>query len=256
MNSQKYTNQATQEPKFVDIENGNFTNWFFQVCNLCLPERELEPIGSVSRYPYKSKKKPPAIQHTAVLLLEKKSSTSESTFLVFKAPKKGLLANLWDFPNVIIPNNNDTQENEQECNQEEQKVDEKQVKLMRNQFMLETASIDLTKLTGKRTHIGSLLHVFSHIKRTMHIEHLVVTDERELEMLQNISLSKDTSLQDAKWSTEADLMSDSSDSPTTLSKVFEFVKKGKKESKKRKAEPEKPKDGLKQKGIQDFFKRK
>ncbi|KAJ3039041.1 hypothetical protein HDV00_012667 [Rhizophlyctis rosea] len=71
-------------------------------CQLCVPVPDIED-GSVTRYPIKVEKKAVRTEDRAVCVVEWRQDEGSSRFLVVKGPEKGLLANLWDFPNVELP---------------------------------------------------------------------------------------------------------------------------------------------------------
>ena len=111
-----------------------------------------------THYPRKSVKKPPQEQSQSkafpktdnldyvTAVISRKSDNGPEYFLV-QRPDTGLLAGLWDFPNIAF-----------ECPE----IDETSAQTMLLEYL---ASLGLTKL-GKLVKKGTSLHAFTHIRRT------------------------------------------------------------------------------------------
>ncbi|KAI8813178.1 DNA glycosylase [Cladochytrium replicatum] len=114
-------------------------------CDICTQEdiQDIESCWEVTRYPRKASRKPQReeVLHVAVIQ-DADTSASDPSVLIRLNPSKGLLANLWDFPNSAT-------------------------KLTIPSF-IPRSSVQSQK------HIGSAVHLFSHIRRTMEVHHVVV----------------------------------------------------------------------------------
>jgi A/G-specific adenine glycosylase len=133
---------------------------------------------------------------TNVCVLEAQSS---GQFLVVQGPKDGLLANLYDFPNVVL----------------QKEFDETFSEL--REFMEDQLGLTLDdKAILSRKYAGSTLHIFSHIRRTMHVEHVVIKETFEL----------DKTGQKFVWLTKDELTSENDGPvgvPATLKKALDLV---------------------------------
>ena len=113
-------------------------------CKFCLPESLWEVSLGVCNYPRKAKKKQPKEETVAVCIVEK-SVEWGSHFLVVQRPKTGLLAGLWEFPNIIV----------------EENKKEKSVSLL-NSFLKNECGITV-QVSKDQASIGEVSHHFSHI---------------------------------------------------------------------------------------------
>ena len=109
-----------------------------------------EPQPSVTDYPQKVAKKKPREEaiRCCVLVL---SIEGKNYFVLAKRPDKGLLAGLWEFPNVPL--------------------DEGKEKLagLANRILKQLGSG--SKLEGRDLlEIGSFVHIFTHIKQKTHVD--------------------------------------------------------------------------------------
>ena len=133
---------------------------------------------------------------TTVCVLEAQES---GQFLVVQGPENGLLANLYDFPNVVL----------------QAEFDESFSEL--REYMEEQLGLVLNEETIlSRKYAGSTLHIFSHIKRTMHVEHVLIKKA--------ISLVKTE--RNFVWLRRDELISDNEGLvgvPATLKKAFNLV---------------------------------
>ncbi|KAG2182435.1 hypothetical protein INT43_007365 [Umbelopsis isabellina] len=184
-------------------------------CNVCLPNNPDEEL-SVTRYPRKAIKKAPREEECAVCILEKRLSASEdpstSRFLLIRRPKTGLLAGLWEFPSAEL---NETLATKKKSVKKRKPViadsedsgDDystgKEAKpaaaqILANNYKERTSIVDkhLEKRFKinmsecnviRRAELGSVIHLFSHIRKTYHMEHLVI----HAESLDDLSLSED-----------------------------------------------------------------
>ena len=86
-------------------------------------------------------------------------SDSESWYLLLKRPKRGLLAGLWEFPTIPLTGTAAQQSTDRE-------------KTL-NAFLEELLGRELSQMPAiTRASIGTAVHIFSHIRMTLHIETL------------------------------------------------------------------------------------
>ena len=159
-----------------------------EICGLCPPfevsKMDREKWIS-THYPRKSAKKAPHVQskskvvsHTDILdyvtaVISRKSDNGPEYFLV-QRPDTGLLAGLWDFPNIAI---------------EDPETDETSARETLLEYL---ASLGLTKV-GKLVKKGTSLHIFTHIRRTSLVYTVGVNDPHE-------------EAKDGRWVTEEDIV--------------------------------------------------
>jgi len=140
-----------------------------------------------THYPRKSVKKAPHVQsksklfyHTDILdyvtaVISRKSDNGPEYFLV-QRPDTGLLAGLWDFPNIALEDT-DTE------------TDETSARRILLEYL---ASLGLTRL-GELVKKGTSLHIFTHIRRTSLVYTVRVNDPHG-------------EVKDGRWVTEEDIV--------------------------------------------------
>lgn len=168
--------------KHVDIEE----------CILCLPSSLWKPSLGVCNYPQKPKRKQPKEETLAVVVIKHDMEVG-SHFLLTQRPKTGLLAGLWDFPNVAVESNqSDAYMFTTLCN-----------------FLENNLGITLKQRTQKR--IAEVSHKFSHV----HHKYMVFSYEHpEIKHLLQTSQEKSK----IRWITREDL--DTAALSTAMRKVF------------------------------------
>ncbi|PFX16397.1 adenine DNA glycosylase-like [Stylophora pistillata] len=210
--------------KHVDIEE----------CTLCLPSSLWKPSLGVCNYPQKPKRKQPKEETLAVVVL-KCNLEGGSHFLLTQRPETGLLAGLWDFPNVAVESNkSDAYMFTSLCN-----------------FLEHKLGITLEQRTPQR--IADVSHKFSHV----HHKYIVfVYEHPEIKNLPQTSQEKSK----IRWITRDDL--DTAALSTAMRKIFtafenhnsnEYEKQAKVD---RKRKRENSYDGRKQMVLDRFFKSK
>ncbi|KAF9942439.1 hypothetical protein BGZ67_001796 [Mortierella alpina] len=148
-------------------------------CQLCLPESQVEGKhqGLVTQYPRKAAKKAPRDEECAVSILERvredtKSGASISEFLLVRRPDKGLLAGMWEFPTVEQDQLRAHNSNNLELSTYKQRSSSSR------KYLTETLGqhwIDASKDVQLRD-LGSVQHLFSHIRKVYHVEWVLVSD--------------------------------------------------------------------------------
>ena len=119
-------------------------------CGLCLPQAELWDMSlGVCNYPRKPKKKQVKEEYLAVCILERMQEHEGSVkeYLIIQRPTVGLLAGLWEFPNLPV---------------DADWMNEK-VRTATDTFLREEIGIELQKLEPQRSD-AQLVHNFSHIR--------------------------------------------------------------------------------------------
>ncbi|KAI9277480.1 DNA glycosylase [Sporodiniella umbellata] len=150
---------------------------------------------SVTRYPFKSEKKPPRDEESAVSIVELVGlEGAEPLYLISKRPDTGLLAGLWEFPSVDLASL-DTSYSERS---------------------LETTSYLKTKYNIElqepvRHDLGNVVHLFSHIRKVYHIEWVQFKAEEYIET------------EETKWVTMSELQK--APIPTGLKKAIKLFEK-------------------------------
>ncbi|KAI9099848.1 DNA glycosylase [Phlyctochytrium arcticum] len=209
-----------------------------ETCNLCPPLEDMEDAG-VKRYPAKSKKKAPRNEVCAVCIVETQPAvdSEEPLFLVVQGPKSGLLANLWDFPTVPLGPSS-TSKNEPAVgpqkgvkrprskstkppadtaiDTEALQADYEGRKITTDTFLRDTFGYTLSPNADSqwqivdRTNLGSTMHLFSHIRRVMAVEHI------------RVKLGSDPAVADTtravQWHTQSALLAGVVAVPSTLKK--------------------------------------
>ncbi|KAF9149969.1 hypothetical protein BG015_008214 [Linnemannia schmuckeri] len=196
-------------------------------CELCLPETETEgkEQGLVTQYPRKALKKAPREEECAVSILERRTTSSEtgetkSTFLLVKRPEKGLLAGMWEFPTV-----------EQDQLQARHKMSSlstyKQRSESSREYLVDTLKLDWVKSFTyiQRRDLGSVQHLFSHIRKTYHVEWVLIqgqTEGQEMKAAKS-SKSKQGSVPETEWLSTEELATAAI--PTGINKTFQLLQK-------------------------------
>ncbi|ORX88427.1 DNA glycosylase [Basidiobolus meristosporus CBS 931.73] len=121
-------------------------------CTVCIPRSSSDPYR-VTDYPCKVEKKPPREEGCVVCILEHTSDTSQIHYLLQKRPEKGLLAGLWEFPNVSITKAH---------------LSSQEYIRMAGEEVQERLGITLPE-ESQREYIGSIIHLFSHIRQTYEV---------------------------------------------------------------------------------------
>ncbi|KAL1923739.1 uncharacterized protein VTP21DRAFT_8719 [Calcarisporiella thermophila] len=152
------------------------------ICNFC------EASGcegwEVTRYPRKNVKKPPRDEECAVCILERRRENS-SSFLLIKRPAQGLWAGLWEFPSVELslgtatdspppPAKRRRRTDSLDCKKKSENGPEARAQLIGD--MLSSLFGYNIMNNCARQEIGSVLHLFSHIRKVYHVEWVIIED--------------------------------------------------------------------------------
>lgn len=91
-----------------------------------------------------------------------RESNSKLGYLLVKRPEEGLLAGLWEFPSVLL---------------EEEETAMLTRRKTINKYLKDLFNLDLGKNCNvmQREDVGEYLHIFSHIRLRMHVELLILS---------------------------------------------------------------------------------
>ncbi|KAF9353382.1 hypothetical protein BGX34_011594 [Mortierella sp. NVP85] len=184
-------------------------------CTLCFAETE--DRGLVTQYPRKAAKKPPRDEECAVSIVERvRSDTKTSEFLLVKRPDKGLLAGMWEFPTV-------EQERLQADHKQTSSTTYKQRSESSLQYLVDTLQLDWvnTHKGIQRTDLGSVQHLFSHIRKVYHAEWILIEDAEGTSGTSKPG--KDSP--EIQWLTTQDLATAAI--PTGINKTYQLLQKHK-----------------------------
>ncbi|NXL33015.1 MUTYH glycosylase, partial [Glaucidium brasilianum] len=118
-------------------------------CPLCPPATEpWDSSLGVTNFPRKAAKKQPRVVKTATCVLERRGCHGTPEYLIVQRPDSGLLAGLWEFPSLLLP------QGLQEEKQQEALADHLQ------------AWMGWPVAAGDLQLIGEVVHIFSHIHQT------------------------------------------------------------------------------------------
>lgn len=199
----------------TEVSDGSEDAKQLQRCTVCEDWEEVNtPTTTVMKYPRKVKKTAQREEWVAAYIMEFSESNSDSQYLLVQRPPTGLLANLWEFPQVML-----TEDEKQEVeggfsNQIQSKLE----KLLKKELGLSEFVVK------KRTHLGSIVHLFSHIKQSIFVEHLILSKYE-----QDPDSSRST-----RWVSEEEM------NGAAISKIVKKCFSLKKSAKNSKSSPSKP----------------
>nr|XP_022313294.1 adenine DNA glycosylase-like isoform X1 [Crassostrea virginica] len=192
-------------------------------CDLCLPENETwDEKEGVQNYPRKAGKKAARVERTSVCVVCRRKRDGERQYYLVQRAQKGLLAGLWEFPSLIVEE------------EEDENSDHSIHKVLQSSCGLGVPA------AIQSTHVGSVEHIFSHIHQTYVVQAVEVSEE-EVDDSQ-------VHTESCRWVTKEEFSSAAVS--TAMKKVFKaYENLGKK-----KISTMDP--GKNQKSITSFFKKK
>lgn len=122
-----------------------------------------------SLFPKKVAKKKAREEDTAVCLIELSLPDEESLWLIEQRPATGLLASLWQFPQTTLSASDTTAAKRKTAAQE-------------YLLGLTAGAVDMSK-ARHITSFDPFVHVFTHLRLTMHAHHYRITDKAEADNL-------------------------------------------------------------------------
>lgn len=126
------------------------------------------PLVGVTDYPRVVPKAKPRRDFAAVCVVQiaqgleqEMAAGKRNLFLLIKRPEEGLLAGLWEFPSVLVD----------EC-----KTDPLNRRKEMDRYLKQLVDIDVEHKSNLvlREDVGQHVHIFSHIRLTMHVELMVL----------------------------------------------------------------------------------
>ncbi|PRP84922.1 A/G-specific adenine DNA glycosylase-like [Planoprotostelium fungivorum] len=131
-----------------------------KTCRVCEDDDSVDsPTDAVTKYPTKVKKNKQREEAVAVSIVERKEG-EESQYLLVQRPDKGLLASLWEFPQISI----EEKEAEKIDGDFDSKLRDKIDRYVERNLGVQ----DLETIS--RRYLGTHVHLFSHIRQSMYIE--------------------------------------------------------------------------------------
>ncbi|KAF9303463.1 hypothetical protein BGZ74_003706 [Mortierella antarctica] len=213
-------------------------NGLDSICTLCLPGSDVDPKdqGLVTQYPRKAVKKAPRDEECAVAILERIRKIGDSPiseYLLIKRPEKGLLAGMWEFPTV----EQDQLDRDKHGKASKDYTPSTYKERSNSSIKLMSDSLGLDWVQGasvSRTDLGSVQHLFSHIKKVYHVEWVMAKD---------ISVTTENRPKKASpevaWLSEQELATAAI--PTGINKTYQLLQKFKAQGQDSKAKKEDPK---------------
>lgn len=184
---------------------------------------------SVVDYPTKVEKAEKREESVAVAVLqviskgEKANDKSAGRFLLLKRPEGGLLAGLWEFPLITVD----------ASSSKSAKMDAIDGLLVKNGVEY-TCELQEKKegalILVERKNLGEVVHIFSHVKMTMHVERMVLQLNGAVDNVNEFVDGNrvDGSGEERQWLTAAQLGAKGLSSG--VKKVFQLYMKEKKEA--------------------------
>ncbi|OQR94914.1 A/G-specific adenine DNA glycosylase-like isoform X1 [Achlya hypogyna] len=130
--------------------------------------------GEVTQYPLKTRKKAPRNEALNILVITTDDEDGNLAYLMTKRPEGGLLAGQWEFPAFKISDDD-------EIPSYKARQDFSNTQLM--------ALFDLTSMKAiepfmqSREDKGELVHIFSHVKHHMGVEHVALVPSKDFKAL-------------------------------------------------------------------------
>ncbi|KDO22664.1 hypothetical protein SPRG_10979 [Saprolegnia parasitica CBS 223.65] len=154
-----------------------------RLCSIQNPSCESCPVqaqcyayteSQVTQYPLKTRKKAPRNEALNILVLTTELTDGEIAYLMTKRPEGGLLAGQWEFPAFKMANDDVIP-----AYKARQKVSNDQ---LCDLFGLSTMKA-IVPYIESRADKGDLVHIFSHVKHHMGVEHVQLTPNEALATL-------------------------------------------------------------------------
>eukprot|EP00898_Chlorokybus_atmophyticus_P003676 jgi/Chlat1/4309/Chrsp29S04478 len=114
----------------------------------------------VTDYPSKVVRRPQRKEQVAVCVVQLQAADA-CFYLLVQRPESGLLAGLWEFPAVVLASGASTSE--------------ASLRAAMNKHLLKGLGISITTCKVlRRSRVGQLRHIFSHVRHDLHVEQLVI----------------------------------------------------------------------------------
>uniref|UniRef100_A0A667WH64 Adenine DNA glycosylase n=2 Tax=Myripristis murdjan TaxID=586833 RepID=A0A667WH64_9TELE len=151
-------------------------------CPLCPAEPWDDELG-VQNFPRKPGKKPPRVERTLTCVVVRSVEDGEDEYLLTQRPSKGLLAGMWEFPSLLL---------EEENSEMKQKG---------------ALCAEISRMLGVQVnqslfkYIGEVVHSFSHIHQTYVVYHVCLKEGADTQTPENTQWLTRSALQEAAVST-------------------------------------------------------
>ncbi|RXG57266.1 Adenine DNA glycosylase [Armadillidium vulgare] len=203
----------------------------------------------VQNFPRKSKKTLVKNKISAVIIVRKEAEVNVPQYLFIQRPKKGLLANLWEFVSVVVSHDNENEHN----NTEEKplmEIDETFIKKKLESSLKDDFKFP-DKIIKNLKYVSEVTHIFSHIHQIYKVYEVTCHDS-------SIHISYPQNYQGVKWMSEEVFLVCATS--TAMKKVFKAYKTSisndsKTLKEKRKRSPSRRNVDEKQRKLSHFFKR-
>ncbi|KAG0319644.1 hypothetical protein BGZ99_004975 [Dissophora globulifera] len=191
-----------------------------EACKLCVPQEDMELRDQelLTQYPRKA---------CAVSILERirkgPNGKPTSEFLLVKRPEKGLLAGMWEFPTV------EQSQLRADHNQPDTPSTYKQRSESSQRYLVNKFKFDWIKTCKdiQRRDLGSVQHLFSHIRKVYHAEWVLVVDGDGVGNVGRDEGKKNKKAAgeglEVEWLTAAEL--GTAAIPTGINKTFQLLQK-------------------------------
>lgn len=140
------------------------------LCSVCTEPPA--PVAAVTHFPLKAQKTKQRAEHIAVCIVH--LATSDE-FVLVQRPDSGILASMWEFPQVVVP---------LDCSDADRAA-------AVNAMLHERCAIDVesTSWIEKRVSApSSVSHELSHVRQTFLVEHIVLSDAAKHELAANANV--------------------------------------------------------------------
>jgi A/G-specific adenine glycosylase len=127
---------------------------------------ELKPPAYAERYPVRDVTRKVKVREETVFvsIVSRYSSCGDLEYLMIQRPKTGLLAGLWECPNIVLTSR-DALKHESEGGR----------RILFDNVLRDALSlVQGTTSVSERHEIGSTIHIFSHIRQSLHAEFVLV----------------------------------------------------------------------------------
>jgi len=164
----KVSNLFTKRKRHEEEDN-NIDD--IEECDICIPNKNFYNEYDVTSYPIKVKKEAVKIESYLVMLFEMRDVNS-SQFLISKRPEKGLLAGLWEFPNILINTTKPKSTSKKKSNDDEEMIEiDMKTKHSAIETYLMKLNLNFDNIVNQKT-LGRTKHIFSHLHHYYYVEYI------------------------------------------------------------------------------------
>lgn len=166
----KLNNLFTKRKRSIDNDDDFLED--IEDCDICIPNKNFFKEYDVSNYPIKVKKDAVKQESYLVMLFEM-TDINSSQFLISKRPNKGLLAGLWEFPNILIDNTKFNSKSKSKKKNNEDDIIELDTKVKHKaiETYLKKLNLDFSNVLNQK-YLGRTKHIFSHLHHFYYVEYI------------------------------------------------------------------------------------